>query len=289
MFISSSSRKLNDILNEIVEKDRYLSKKVLQIHPYTLQIIKVWNSTSEIERIININQSLIQMACKDILKQTGGYFWRYYDDFINSQYIKCDKNNKCEIFNLLPIGGNLSNYIDPCFTLLLNEEFKDIRGYEGLYQISNFGRLINIRNQPYIKEVAFNSIGSSGYYNALLDDKERNRKTFSVHRLVAEAFIPNPLNLPCVNHKDEIKTNNYAINLEWCNYKYNINYGTANKRRIKTLSKPVQQIDLNTGKIINDFNSAIEAERILGISHQSISDVCNKKRKSIGDFNWKFK
>ena len=79
-------------------------------------------------------------------------------------------------------------------------------------------------------------IGTHGYKIINLY-KDHSSKTYTVHRLVAQAFIPNPNNLPCINHKDEDKTNNAVWNLEWCSYSYNINYGTARDRRAKTRGK----------------------------------------------------
>ena len=122
------------------------------------------------------------------------------------------------------------------------EIWKSIPGYEGLYEVSNTGRVRSL--DRYVK-VGFGAyrlhkgkiinltLSNSGYYFVDLTYKYK-RKHFYVHRLVAEAFIPNPDNLPQVNHKDEDKTNNIAENLEWCDRKYNMNYGTKIERQKKT-------------------------------------------------------
>lgn len=106
----------------------------------------------------------------------------------------------------------------------MEEIWKDIEGYEGLYQISNLGRVWSVKKEIYRKE------GFVGPYPSVSLTKDGHYDTFSIHRLVAKAFIPNPLDLPQVNHKDENPLNNCVDNLEWCTAKYNSNYGTRNKR-----------------------------------------------------------
>ena len=106
----------------------------------------------------------------------------------------------------------------------MEEIWKDIEGYEGLYQISNLGRVWSVRKEIYRKPTIV-----SGYYGVSLT-KDGQFDIFTIHRLVAKAFIPNPLNLPQVNHKDENKLNNRVDNLEWCTAKYNSNYGSRNSK-----------------------------------------------------------
>lgn len=123
----------------------------------------------------------------------------------------------------------------------MNEEWRDIDGYEDLYQVSNMGRVLSLKfnhteNNPKILK----PIELLGYLVVNLY-KDGKMKSFKIHRLVAKAFIPNPDNLPEVNHKDENKFNNVVDNLEWCTTKYNINYGTAISRSSKTRSLPVEE------------------------------------------------
>jgi len=120
--------------------------------------------------------------------------------------------------------------------LQMIEEWKDIKGYEGYYQVSNLGR---VRSMPrtihrkkfgnvYVKCHILKSTESFGYKYVSLC--KGSQKRLRIHRLVAEAFIPNPDNLPQVNHKDEDKSNNRADNLEWCTQEYNQSYGTGRIR-----------------------------------------------------------
>lgn len=130
----------------------------------------------------------------------------------------------------------------------MTEIWKDIVGYEGLYQVSNLGNVKRLkgykgRGKGYIVEehLIQPSINSRGYQNVVLC-KNGKTKTFTMHRLVAIAFLDNPDNLPQVNHKDENKTNNCVDNLEWCDSVYNNNYGTRNKKcsdkwKLKRLQK----------------------------------------------------
>lgn len=120
---------------------------------------------------------------------------------------------------------------------------------------------------------------------AILDGKV---KMMYVHRLVASAFIPNPQNLDTVNHKNEDKNNNAAGNLEWMTYADNNNYGTRNKRVADALSKQVQMLDKQTGELLAEFPSIIEAERRTGINQNNICQVCKGRLKSAGSYIWRY-
>ena len=110
-----------------------------------------------------------------------------------------------------------------------------------------------------------------------------------VHRFIAECFIPNPENLPCINHKDENKTNNHVNNLEWCNHKYNNNYGTSKKRIGEKLSKKVLQYT-KEGEFVKEWDSTIEIQRQLGFKQSNISACCRgaKHYKSAYGFVWSY-
>lgn len=118
------------------------------------------------------------------------------------------------------------NYEPPLWD---DEIWKPVVGYEGLYEVSNLGKIRNIKLNKYKSPTKT----SNGYMRIGLN-KNGDGKLFFVHRLVADAFLSNPDNLPCINHKDEDKTNNSVDNLEWCDWLYNNNYGTMKERMIQT-------------------------------------------------------
>lgn len=176
------------------------------------------------------------------------------------------------------------------------EIWKDIEGYEGLYQVSNLG---NVKSLNYrctnIEKNLKQGLRPKGYPFVRLT-KNKIEKLYSIHRLVANAFIPNPDNLPCVNHKDENPLNNNVENLEWCTQQYNCLYGTRNKRITETKNKncsfscekPIIQLDKNNN-FINEYKSITEASKYTNIELSNIRKCCIKERKSAGGYVWKYK
>ena len=171
------------------------------------------------------------------------------------------------------------------------EQWKEIAGYEGLYEVSDIGM---VKSFKYGKErILKPGKNNKGYLQVCLS-KDGKHKTLTVHRIVAEAFIPNPDNLDTVNHKDEDKTNNFASNLEWMSMKDNINYGTHSKRvgeaniNHPKKSKVVQMFDKKTCELLATFPSLMEAVRVTGISKGNISLCCNGNRKSAGGYVWRY-
>lgn len=159
----------------------------------------------------------------------------------------------------------------------MEEIYKDIEGYAGLYQISNHG---NVKSFHTSKEKILKPVkDKDGYLFVGLYKQGKHKKHYKVHRLVAKAFIENPDNLPVVNHKDEDKTNNKVDNLEYCTAEYNINYGTRNQR----ISKRVLCIE--TGKI---YQSGKQVERELGFFSSYISSACNGKLKQAYGYTWRY-
>ena len=118
--------------------------------------------------------------------------------------------------------------------------------------------------------------------------KNGEQKMGSVHQLVALSFIPNPNNLPQINHRDENKENNSVQNLEWCSAKYNSNYGTHNQRIAEKLSKPVLQYE-KSGEFVKEWKSTHDIERNLGYSQCNISSCCTGRYKLAYNFIWKYK
>lgn len=118
----------------------------------------------------------------------------------------------------------------------MSEVWKAIDGTDGLYEVSNTGkvRALNYGNKGITRELKTSPDRLTGYVKVRVKDLNENVRVCLVHRLVADAFISNEDGLPCINHKDEDKTNNDVSNLEWCTYKYNSNYGTATKRATET-------------------------------------------------------
>lgn len=140
------------------------------------------------------------------------------------------------------------------------------------YSVSNLGRVKSFKRKEVILKPMVNH---KGYLKVELDSK-----CCLIHRLVAEAFIHNPNNLPQVNHKDENKENNCVSNLEWCDNKYNSNYGS---RVI-----PVIQLDLE-GNVIKEWKCMKQAGLTLNINVPHICDCCKGKRNKAGGYRWQYK
>lgn len=170
----------------------------------------------------------------------------------------------------------------------MTEIWKDIKDYEGLYQVSNLGRVksLNYRHtgRERVMEPSKHKVG----YLLVSLCKDGKQKTFLIHRLVAEDFIPNPENKPEVNHKSENKQDNRVENLEWVWHKDNCNHGTRNKRVAKAQSKTVIQFS-KTGEFIREWESLHEIERQLGYFIQNISKCCLGQTKSAYGYFWKYK
>ena len=176
------------------------------------------------------------------------------------------------------------------------EIWKDIPNYENCYQVSNLGNVKSLDKLDTLGrrvkgKLMKAKIRKDGYLEVTLR-KNNHEKHYLIHRLVAMTFIDNMNNYKEINHKDENKTNNNVNNLEWCNRSYNINYGTGNEKRRKTLlnnkrSKKVCQYDLD-GNLINIYVSLRELERQTDYSISYISSCCNNKQKTYKKYIWKY-
>lgn len=169
--------------------------------------------------------------------------------------------------------------------------WKEIKGYEGMYLLSDEGEIISLSRTVRRKNRAGSFVGvlkskrlktclrgrNGNMYEAVTLTKDGISKRYSVHRLVAETFIPNPNELPKINHKDENRLNNRADNLEWCTRQYNIDYSK---------SKPVNQI--KDGKVVGQFKSIAYASAETGISRRSINNALRGWSRSAGGFQWAY-
>ena len=188
----------------------------------------------------------------------------------------------------------------------MKEIWKDIEGYEGLYQVSNLGR---VKSLHYSKEKIIKlRKNKSGYLEANLC-KEGKVKIMMAHRLVANAFISNPKNKEQVDHINTIRDDNRVENLRWATRSENINNPLTKEKQKKSLkginlgcknhfygkkgkdcinSKRIFCLDINTEKVLYTFECAREAGEFLGISYSHIGDCCNGKRNHTGGYKWKF-
>ncbi|WP_406539154.1 NUMOD4 domain-containing protein [Fibrobacter sp.] len=176
------------------------------------------------------------------------------------------------------------------------EVWQYIPGFEDYFMSSTYGRLESVARYrvsrggcicPVKDRILCLSIDKYGYQTVTLN-KDGVKKTYKVHKLIALTFLPNFFNNSQINHKDENKQNNCVWNLEWCNGRYNINYGTGRSRSAEKSKKKVLQYDTD-GNFIKEWNSVKEAAESLNKSHTGISQNLNGKTNSAYGYVWKFK
>ena len=189
---------------------------------------------------------------------------------------------------------------------MTDREWRWVQGYEHMYQVSNDGLVRSVDRYVYCEvspdklqhifgKVLKQGIDKKGYKIVYLS-KDGKQKTIKVHRLVAMAFIENPLPLPQVNHKDGCKTNNYVDNLEWCDNSYNQKHAHDSglfpiyeeTKGWGRPAKPVAMIDLKTGETIKTFKTLSSASRETKINQSNIRSVCLGERHRAGGYGWKF-
>ena len=175
---------------------------------------------------------------------------------------------------------------------MMEEQWKPVPGYEDFYAVSSYGRVMAFprivrkrRGNKIVDEIIGEhllkpSTTYKGYLVVRLY-KDGTSKDIPVHRLVMLAFVPNPQNLPQVNHKDENKKNNRLDNLEWCDGIYNRNYGEGAKHNWKAVGQYTREM-----RFIRRFESTVQAARETGIVQTCICSCANGKRKTAGGFVW---
>lgn len=177
----------------------------------------------------------------------------------------------------------------------MTEEWKDIPGYEGLYQASNLGRVKSLDRIVVYKDGRMRTYKGRilspgavrGGYQAVLLSKNASYESKAVHRLVAEAFIPNPEKLPEINHRDRDVTNNNVTNLEWCTRLYNANHDGAVERRIKQMRRKIQQRTMDDF-VIQEYASVREASNKTGVSSGNISRAARGIYSHAGGYKWTY-
>lgn len=180
----------------------------------------------------------------------------------------------------------------------MTEMWKDIKGYEGIYQISNFGNVcsLNYGKRGYAKNLVPKVNNCGRLWVELFNNGVKRQ--FLIHRLVGEAFIPNPDNLPQINHIDENPKNNCVENLEWCTNEYNIRYFRERhpsharirkntERYNRRLDKPVNQIDRG-GNVVKQWKDARTVVVEMGFNQWSITQCCDGKRHTAYGFRWQY-
>lgn len=231
--------------------------------------IAKWNRVVDAARSVSAAPNTIIHCCHNRPKyaQAKGYIWLYTED--------ADKIN--ERVNGLPVF---------CVDNQPNEEWRDVVGYEGLYQVSNLGRVKSLRahNKWGIEResILIPAVEKKGYKRFCLN-KNGKGKTVKLHRIIAQAFIPNPDNKPCVDHIDGNPSNNNVSNLRWVTYWKN-KHNPATRRRVV---KAVAQYTIK-GEHVRDWFSAYDAATSTGVKMGSIRACCRGEIYSTAGYKWKY-
>lgn len=176
------------------------------------------------------------------------------------------------------------------------EVWKPVNGYEWYYEVSNLGRIRSLdritvfkdgrTRKFYGKILEANTVNNSGYATISLHENGKS-KTILIHRIVAEAFIDNPLECKEINHIDQDKLNNSVDNLEWCTHKENVNHGDEIERGAKKQRKIFVQKDMS-GNVVKVWSGFKKMQRETGFQRKSVYDCCIGKRDSYKGFRWEY-
>ena len=184
----------------------------------------------------------------------------------------------------------------------MKEVWKDVVGYEGLYEVSDLGNVrVSRVGSPFFMKCKSIQKNNKGYLTVLLSDGKGVQKRRTIHRIVAEAFLDNAEHYPQINHKDENKTNNCVDNLEWCSQSYNVNYSLERHpertlshkhqkhvvRNGKRMALRVQQLTLD-GEIVREWDNSRTVFLETGMSDWSISQCCRGIWKTAYGFKWQY-
>ena len=175
--------------------------------------------------------------------------------------------------------------------IIVNEEWRSVIGYEGLYEISSLGKVKRVgrfgNNGKFLSPRQLHSFNDKNNYKRVNLWKNGHMKQYPIHRLVANAFIPNPYRHPCVNHLDENKANNVVDNLEWCSFARNNSWGIRGARISKKKCIPIIQFD-KKGNKLHRFESCIAAAKFIGVSKSAICDCLKGRTKTCSGYIWQY-
>lgn len=246
------------------------------------EIVALFKDAKEASEVTGTGRNAIYKCCRKGCFQSNGFIWIYEKEISQLQ-------------------DRINSMLNPVFPIEWGNDWRDVKGLEGKYKVSEKGVVAML---PKFLKGKDNSLrfmplkamkrtqNPLGYWMVSLPKNGRINGVF-LHRIMAEAFIPNPDNLPFINHKDENPANYSLDNLEWCTQKYNVNYGTCKQKMSEKhinnhlLSKRVLQCDMQ-GNLIKEWPSIAEATRD-EYSRAPISKCCNGHIASYKGYIWKFK